>query len=71
MFLPDSELVTVLYPHAARDDDELNLKVNDEITVIEKGEFGWWMGRLGDQEGLFPSSCVHKGKYRPVRTKQG
>ena len=48
----------MLHPHTARDDDELTFNVNDEITVIEKGKSGWWRGRLGDQEGLFPSSYV-------------
>ena len=48
----------MLHPHTARDDDELSFNVNDEITVIEKGKSGWWRGRLGDQEGLFPSSYV-------------
>ena len=61
----------MLYPHTARDDDELTLSVNDEVTVIEKGGGGWWKGRLGDQEGLFPSSFVmiqHKGEYPSVST---
>ena len=49
---------TVLHPHTARDDDELTLSVNDEVTVIEKDRSGWWRGRIGDQEGLFPSSYV-------------
>ena len=65
----------VIYPHTARDDDELNLIVNDEVTVIEKGEFGWWKGRLRDKEGLFPSSYVliqHKDKkYRSVSVISG
>ena len=72
-FLADDDVVIVIYPHTARDDDELNLKVNDEITVIEQGESGWWRGHLGDKEGLFPSSCVlkqHKDeKYRSVSRK--
>ena len=48
----------MLHPHTARDDDELTFNVNDEVIVIEKGNSGWWRGRLGDQEGLFPSSYV-------------
>ena len=57
MWTPDSTVVMVIHPHEARDDDELTLNVNDEVTVIEK-EGGWWRGRLNDREGLFPSSCV-------------
>ena len=52
------EVVTVLYPHTAMEDTELTLDVNDEVTVIEKGESERWRGRLGDKEGLFPSRCV-------------
>ena len=48
----------MLYPHTARDDDELTFNVNDEVTVIEKGKSGWCRGRLGNQEGLFHSSYV-------------
>ena len=59
----------VILPHEARDDDEVTLNVNDEVTVIEKGEGGWWRGRLNDREGLFPSSCVlmqHKEQVQSV-----
>ena len=59
-FLSQGINFTVLYPHTARDDDELTVNVNDQVTVIEKGDTGWWLGHLGDQEGLFPSSCVHE-----------
>ena len=56
----EGEVVTVLNPHTAMDDDELTLNVNDEVTVIEKDDSGWWRGRLGDKEGLFPSGCLQK-----------
>ena len=63
MFLPDSDVLTVLFPHTARDDDELTLNRYDKVTVIEKDDSGWWRGRLQDQEGLqeeglFPSRCL-------------
>ena len=57
LFLPDSDVLTVLFPHTARDDDELTLKVNDKVTVIEKDDSGWWRGHLQDKDGLFPSRC--------------
>ena len=50
----------MLQAHTARDDDELSVNVNDQVVVTEKDESGWWRGRLGDKEGLFPSSCIHK-----------
>ena len=60
VFISQGNSFTVLYPHTARDDDELTVNVNDQVTVIEKGDTGWWFGHLRDQEGLFPSSCVHE-----------
>ena len=73
-FLPgtDAVVVTVLQPYTARNDDELTVNVNDEVTVIHKREGGWWRGRLGDKEGLFPSSCVvrpDKQEEQLVRAK--
>ena len=51
-------IVTVLFPHIARNDHELTVDVYDKVTVIEKDDSGWWRGRLQDKEGLFPSRCV-------------
>ena len=49
----------MLYPHEARDDDELTLKVKDVVTVTDKDEkTGWWKGELQGTEGIFPSTCV-------------
>ena len=58
LFLPDRDVLTVLFPHTARDDDELTLNYYDKVRVIEKDDSGWWRGRLQDKEGLFPSRCV-------------
>ena len=71
LFLLDGDVVTVLQPHTARDDDELTVNVNDQVTVIEKGDSGWWRGRLQDEEGLFPSSCIkpHKKQEPSVSIK--
>ena len=53
-------IAVVLYPHKARDDDELTLAVKDVVTVTDKDEkTGWWKGKLKDREGIFPSTCVH------------
>ena len=68
----DAAFATVLQPYTARNDDELTLNVNDEVTVTHKREGGWWRGHLGDKEGLFPSSCVlrHDKQEEPlVRAK--
>ena len=59
MFLnkPDNVAV-VLKPHTARDDDELDLKVKEVVTVTERGASGWWKGELNGKAGLFPMQCV-------------
>lgn len=39
-------------------DDELSLAVGDVIDVIGEVEEGWWKGKVGDSEGVFPSNFV-------------
>lgn len=39
-------------------DDELFLTAGDIIEVVSEVEEGWWKGRLGNHEGVFPSNFV-------------
>lgn len=60
------ELVTAIYDYEARGEDELSLRQGDVIVVISKdsnisGDEGWWIGRIGDQVGIFPSNFVTSG----------
>lgn len=41
-------------------EDELHLTVGDIIDVIAEVEEGWWKGRLGHKEGVFPSNFVEE-----------
>ncbi|MDP2439323.1 MAG: SH3 domain-containing protein, partial [archaeon] len=43
---------------------DLALKIGDVIRVFEKGENGWWKGRIGDREGVFPGNYVGNIKTR-------
>ena len=59
------EYATVIYYYIAKEDDELNLKVGDNIEVVSKdkavsGDDGWWYGRKpGDKEcKVFPANYV-------------
>lgn len=52
------QYVIGLYDHNAEADDELSFKVGDKVQVLESIEGGWWKGRLGDAEGLFPLNYV-------------
>ena len=39
-------------------DDELELVVNAEVTVLRQTEEGWWEGVIDGKTGLFPSNFV-------------
>lgn len=41
-------------------DDELSLAAGDIIDILCEVEEGWWKGRLGSVEGVFPSNFVHE-----------
>ncbi|XP_043915947.1 CD2-associated protein-like isoform X2 [Protopterus annectens] len=38
--------------------DELEIKVGDIIEVLQEIEDGWWLGKLNDVTGAFPSNFV-------------
>lgn len=48
----------VLYQYTPQNQDELELKVNDIIEVLEEVEEGWWRGSLKGTTGVFPSNFV-------------
>ncbi|XP_022241070.1 uncharacterized protein LOC106458986 isoform X2 [Limulus polyphemus] len=47
-----------LYSFKGESPDELTFKEGDVILFEEKINEEWWMGYLGDQQGIFPSSYV-------------
>ncbi|KNC45995.1 uncharacterized protein AMSG_00113 [Thecamonas trahens ATCC 50062] len=44
--------------YAGDPESDISFKKGDLIEVIEEDESGWWFGRLGDEEGLFPATFV-------------
>ncbi|KAF7975976.1 hypothetical protein HWV62_8122 [Athelia sp. TMB] len=50
-----SKVVRALYDFTGSP-DELTFKAGDEITVVNEVIDGWWMGELGNQRGLFPTT---------------
>lgn len=54
------ELCRVLYPYEAANEDELNLKEGDIVTIVSKDvqDKGWWKGELRGHVGLFPDNFV-------------
>eukprot|EP01089_Gocevia_fonbrunei_P012237 TRINITY_DN2832_c0_g1_i1.p1 TRINITY_DN2832_c0_g1~~TRINITY_DN2832_c0_g1_i1.p1 ORF type:complete len:295 (+),score=59.92 TRINITY_DN2832_c0_g1_i1:77-961(+) len=51
-----------LYDFEPQHDDELMLREGDMITISEKRDDGWWRGRIGGREGLFPANYVEETK---------
>lgn len=59
--------VRAIYDYVATDQNELNFRVNDWITVLQKpddGE-GWWQGELNGKVGMFPSNFVESAENSP------
>ncbi|XP_065583401.1 intersectin-1-like isoform X3 [Artemia franciscana] len=52
------EKVIAMFPYTAQNDDELSLKKDDVIIVINKDDASWWQGELNGVVGLFPSNYV-------------
>jgi len=60
----------VLYNYEAQNDDELELRRNDIIELIEENTADWWTGRLGKKYGLFPRNHVDKMQSEKTTTTQ-
>ena len=41
-------------------EDELQLADGDEVIILDVVEDGWWKGRVGNKEGVFPSNFVEE-----------
>ncbi|KAL3234438.1 [PSI+] inducibility protein 3 [Nakaseomyces bracarensis] len=55
---PVLEYVEALYNFEPQQDGDLALEAGDKIQVLEKPSAEWYRGRLGNQEGMFPSNYV-------------
>ncbi|KAM5148558.1 GRB2-related adapter protein 2 [Mantella aurantiaca] len=53
-----TQLVKALYDFEALEPDELSIYINDVIEVLDNSNAYWWMGKLGENVGLFPSNYV-------------
>nr|CAI5866508.1 unnamed protein product [Callosobruchus analis] len=57
---PAKQLCEVRFPYKAQNEDELNLKEGDIITLVSKEsqDQGWWRGELNGKVGVFPDNFV-------------
>lgn len=54
------EQCRVIFPYKPSNEDELDLKEGDIITVLNKDlpDKGWWKGELKGKIGVFPDNFV-------------
>jgi Variant SH3 domain len=38
----------------------LTLAIGDRVEIINKGDDGWWLGKINGQTGLFPGNYVRE-----------
>ncbi|XP_046806182.1 serine-rich adhesin for platelets isoform X1 [Lucilia cuprina] len=57
---PQRDYCRVEFPYAPQNDDELELKVGDIITIhsMDLPDKGWWKGELRGKIGVFPDNFV-------------
>lgn len=50
----------MIYPYKPANEDELDLREGDVITVINRDlpDKGWWKGELKGKVGVFPDNFV-------------
>jgi hypothetical protein len=57
--------VTAVFDYEAAADDELSLRAGDVIDVLARSKSGWWKGRIGTREGLFPANRTNADAKHP------
>lgn len=55
----------VLFSYDKVHEDELDLKVDQLVEFVCSVEDGWWRGRVGGREGVFPSNFVDMCNNNP------
>lgn len=52
------ETAIVLYDYEAKADNEISLKKDETVKVLQQFDKGWWFGEVNGKTGLFPGSYV-------------
>jgi len=56
-------IATAQRPFSTNDPGFLPFERGDMIKILRKDESGWWLGRMGGKEGLFPENYVLVQEY--------
>ena len=58
----DTRLYKVIHDYSARGQDDLSVKVGDQIEVIDKSNPGWWLVKASGtgSKGYLPSNYIAK-----------
>ncbi|XP_028322843.1 SH3 and PX domain-containing protein 2B isoform X2 [Gouania willdenowi] len=65
------EKYSVIYPYAARDQDEIDLERGMIVEVIQRNLEGWWKIRYQGREGWAPASYLKKTDIQSQRQSAG
>ncbi|XP_074529157.1 SH3 and PX domain-containing protein 2B isoform X2 [Halichoeres trimaculatus] len=65
------EKYSVIYPYAARDQDEIDLERGMIVEVIQKNLEGWWKIRYQGREGWAPASYLKKSDMQSQKQSAG
>ncbi|XP_072301788.1 SH3 and PX domain-containing protein 2B isoform X2 [Eucyclogobius newberryi] len=67
----EEEKYSVIYPYAARDQDEIDLEQGMVVEVVQKNLEGWWKIRYQGHEGWAPASYLKKTDIQGQKNSGG
>ncbi|XP_030218337.1 SH3 and PX domain-containing protein 2B isoform X3 [Gadus morhua] len=67
----EEEKYSVVYPYAARDQDEIDLEKGMVVEVIQRNLEGWWKIRYQGREGWAPASYLTKVDMQAQKQSAG
>lgn len=67
--LKKSNNVLAKYDFDAEMPGEMSIRKGQTLVLLEKVDQGWWKGRIGENEGLFPANYVVEINDAPASDK--
>lgn len=55
-----SQLARAIYDYETQEEGELSFKAGDTIKILERNDDGWWLGQIGNKQGMFPSNYIEE-----------